>query len=93
MISCACEPGSAKDDVLGTEDALVDACGFFPDRRRAADLSQRLDLCATQMPHFNLRASNFLIRISSLHRPSQLPGVLHCAPMPTWKLTIEYKGT
>src|SRR5262245_45343634 len=26
-------------------------------------------------------------------RPSYDTGVLHCAPMPTWKLTIEYKGT
>ena len=26
-------------------------------------------------------------------RPSHFHGVLNCAPMPTWKLTIEYKGT
>jgi tRNA pseudouridine38-40 synthase len=36
---------------------------------------------------FELRHSHFDLRISHFH------GVLHCAPMPTWKLTIEYKGT
>ncbi|MCI0417807.1 MAG: tRNA pseudouridine(38-40) synthase TruA [Acidobacteria bacterium] len=36
---------------------------------------------------FSLRTSNFDLRTS------HFPSVLHCAPMPSWKLTIEYKGT
>jgi len=36
---------------------------------------------------FDIRTSSFALRTS------HFPCVLHCAPMPTWKLTIEYKGT
>lgn len=41
------------------------------------------------------RSTKFELRMTfALHTsPSRFPGVLHCAPMPTWKLTIEYKGT
>ena len=43
---------------------------------------------------FELRTSNFVLGNSSFDlRTSLFSGVLHCAPMPTWKLTIEYKGT
>ena len=106
MISSNCEVGSTKCEGRGRRtkvecrsesveviDARTQSRVLEPERQHAQTTGST-NVHRNLARHVGCLSNKAELRTSTFAlRPSYDTGVLHCAPMPTWKLTIEYKGT